>query len=127
MAPKKARGKRNIKKRAASVAYLDKAPTSDVQSQDDTAESPGTAETDIDNTDKPGDADECTESESVKRKQRKVRDRLNLSQEQEEDLANWLQDNPMLYNKGSRDYKDTEKKKKLWEDKAKELDMTGKY
>ena len=51
MAPKKARGaKRNSKKRAASVACtLDEAPliTSDVKSQDDTAESPGTAETDL--------------------------------------------------------------------------------
>jgi hypothetical protein len=34
---------------------------------------------------------------------------------------------PHAIHKGSRDYKDTEKKKKLWEDKAKELDMTGKY
>ena len=63
MAPKKARGaKRNGKKRAASVACaLDEAPliTSDVPSQDDTAKSPGTAETDLDNSEKPGDADEC--------------------------------------------------------------------
>ena len=92
MAPKKARGaKRNSKKRAASVACaLDEALliTSDVQSQDDTAKSPGTAETDLDNSEKPEDADEC--SESVKRKQRKVRDRLNLSQEQEEHLAKEL-------------------------------------
>ena len=58
-----------------------------MQSQNDTAKSPGTAETDLDNSEKPGDADEC--SESVNRKQRKVRDRINLSQEQE-DLAKEL-------------------------------------
>ena len=71
MAPKKARcAKRNSKKRTASVACaLDEAPliTSDVQSQDDTAKSLGTAETDLDNSEKPGDTDLC--SVSVKRKQ----------------------------------------------------------
>ena len=47
--------------------------------------------------------------------------RLTLSDEQEENLAAWLEEHPELYDKGSKEYKDIDLKNKLWEEKAAEL------
>ena len=45
----------------------------------------------------------------------------------EAELAEWYKENPIFYDRKRRNYKDTEKKRKLLEDKAKEIDTTCKY
>ena len=59
---------------------------------------------------------------------------LVLSMEVQEDLVDWLRDNPILYDRTRVDFKMKEKKNQLWEQKAKamkekdpELDITGGY
>uniref|UniRef100_UPI003590010E uncharacterized protein isoform X1 n=1 Tax=Myxine glutinosa TaxID=7769 RepID=UPI003590010E len=57
----------------------------------------------------------------VLRKRRKKTARLNLSDEQEAVLVEWLQSHPELFDKGNKKYMDTVLKNKLWEEKAAEL------
>ena len=45
----------------------------------------------------------------------------------EAQLAEWYQENPKFYDRKRRDYKDSEKKRKLLKDKAKDIDTTCKY
>ena len=45
----------------------------------------------------------------------------------EAQLAEWYQLHPIFYDRKRRDYKDSEKKCKLLEDKAKDIDTTCKY
>ena len=45
----------------------------------------------------------------------------------EAQLAEWYQEQPIFYDRKRRDYKDSEKKKKLLEDKEKEINTTCKY
>ena len=49
--------------------------------------------------------------------------KLVLSDEQEMELADWLKENPMLYTKSMKEYKDTARKIDLWNSKAAELDL----
>ncbi len=46
---------------------------------------------------------------------------LFLTDEQQADMIDWLKDNAIIYNKRLWEYRNTEKKNKLWCDKAKEL------
>ncbi len=39
----------------------------------------------------------------------------------------WLADRPLMYNKKIKEYKETDKKEKLWEELGKELGFTGKH
>ena len=48
---------------------------------------------------------------------------LVLSDEQEMELGDWLKENPMLYTKTMKVYKDMAKKIHLWNSKAAELDV----
>lgn len=58
--------------------------------------------------------------------QKKVRKKgLNLTDEQEEDLVEWVKAHPILYDKSLRANKDVAKKRALWEEKAAELDVNG--
>ncbi len=41
--------------------------------------------------------------------------------EEEDDMAKWLKSNPCLYNKKLEDYRKTDVKQRLWEDKAAEF------
>ena len=54
---------------------------------------------------------------------KKKKKSLVLSDEQEMELADWLKENPMLYTKSMKEYKDTAKKIDLWNSKAAELDL----
>ena len=56
-----------------------------------------------------------------KRKQEKP---IILSEDHEADMADWLKGHPEFYTKGSREFKDSQKKKRLWELKATELGYT---
>ena len=62
-----------------------------------------------------------TQEPSKKRRARPV----NLSEAQEDSLVEWIRENPLLYSKGLKEYKDTGKKTKLWIDKAREMDIEG--
>ena len=42
------------------------------------------------------------------------------SDDEEDELLDWVQNNPCLWNRGLNSFKDTKKKDKLWHDKAKE-------
>ncbi len=46
---------------------------------------------------------------------------LFLTEEQQADMIDWLKENTIIYNKRLREYRNTEKKNKLWDDKDKEL------
>lgn len=54
---------------------------------------------------------------------KKKKKSLVLSDEQEVELADWLKENPMLYTKSMKEYKNTAKKIDLWNSKAAELDL----
>lgn len=55
------------------------------------------------------------------------RKKIQLTEEQEEDLAYWLRDNPCIYDKSQAAYKDTAAKNSLFEEKARSMEppMTG--
>ena len=65
----------------------------------------------------------------TKRKRQKKTEAYPFSVEQENDIGEWYRDNEILYNKRHQDFKNTEKKNKLFEDKAASLDppCTRKY
>ena len=64
--------------------------------------------------------------EENNKKPRNSRAPLFLTEEQEEDLADWVKSHECLYMKGKREYKDTALKKNLWEKKAEELGVSTK-
>jgi len=56
----------------------------------------------------------------------KKRDELcQLTTAHEVELVSWFQENRCLYDKSLREYRETEKKNKIYEDKAHELGLTG--
>lgn len=59
------------------------------------------------------------------RKKFKRDEPCQLTTEQEVELVSWFQENRCLYDKSLREYRETEKKKKIYEDKAHELGLTG--
>ena len=63
------------------------------------------------------------DEEEAGKKKSKKKDALYLTDEQQDDIIQWLQDNPIVYNRRLREYRNTEKKHKLWEDKAREMDV----
>ena len=50
---------------------------------------------------------------------------INIDQETEERLVEWFKANTLFYNKCDKDFKDTAKKARLMETKAKEFGLTG--
>ena len=66
-------------------------------------------------------ADTPPEMDTSKRKKRKPKEHSNLSNAQEEDMFEWLQENPVLYSRGMTGYKDVQARNKLWADKAAEM------
>ena len=50
--------------------------------------------------------------------------RVNLELHQEEELCQWVRENPAIYNKGDRGYKDTDKRKNMWRMKAAEMEVS---
>ena len=49
---------------------------------------------------------------------------MYLTDDQQQLLADWLKDHPEIYTKGSRDLNNTERKKRRWEDMAKDLGVS---
>ncbi|CAL8370622.1 unnamed protein product [Boreogadus saida] len=58
---------------------------------------------------------------TIKRRREKP---VYLTDDQQQLLADWLKDHPEIYTKGCRDFKNTERKKRRWEDMAKDLGVT---
>ncbi len=50
-----------------------------------------------------------------------------LSDEDEARVVEWLADHPLMFNKTIKEYKETDKKKKLWEELGEELGFTGRH
>jgi hypothetical protein len=48
----------------------------------------------------------------------------NLTESQEDDLVTYIQEHPILWDRGGENYKDREKKIQTWEVKAKEYGLT---
>ncbi len=42
-------------------------------------------------------------------------------------VVEWLADHPLMYNKKIKEYKETEKKEKLWDELGVELGFTGRH
>lgn len=63
------------------------------------------------------------ESQPAPKSKRTKRKALVLTEEQEVDLAEWIRIHPEIYSKGLKSYKDSGRKKKLWDDKAEELNI----
>ncbi len=57
-------------------------------------------------------------AEPAGKKEKKTR---QLTVEKDDDIAEWLKMNPCLYNKKLETYRNTDMKKRLWEDKAAEF------
>ncbi len=57
-------------------------------------------------------------AEPPAKKEKKPR---QLTGEEDDDMAEWLKMNPCLYNKKLETYRNTDMKKKLWEDKVAEF------
>ena len=64
---------------------------------------------------------ETSLSTQNKQKKRQRVAPLLLTEDQEEGLSDWLKSNDFIYMKGKREYKDSARKKTLWEGKASEL------
>ncbi len=63
--------------------------------------------------------------EPPSKKSKKVR---QLTAEEEDNMAEWLKDNPSIYNKKLDSYCQTDMKKRLWIEKAQEFpNVDGKY
>ncbi|CAL8292646.1 unnamed protein product [Arctogadus glacialis] len=58
---------------------------------------------------------------TIKRRREKP---VYLTDDQQQLLADWLKDHPEIYTKGSRDFKNTERKKRRWDDMAKDLGVS---
>ncbi len=50
-----------------------------------------------------------------------------LTDEDEACVVEWLVDHPLMYNKKIKEYKETDKKEKLWEELGEELGFTGRH
>ena len=57
-------------------------------------------------------------------KQKKSKLVLDLSPEEEQDMVEWFESNPILYNRKLSSWKETVKKEKLWSDKSVEMGKT---
>ncbi len=50
-----------------------------------------------------------------------------LSDDEETRVVEWLADHPLMYNKKIKEYKETDKKEKLWDELGEELWYTGRH
>ena len=59
------------------------------------------------------------------KKSRRKKTAINFTEEQEDIIIEWLKDHDIIYSKGSRMYKDTDKKNKLWNELASSMNVCG--
>lgn len=118
----KARGKKNPK----NPTFRPPRPTSRTPTPPPTQPAPEDDDTDRESVDVEEEAQQSDAQDeevpcSQPSKRRKAS--LILSDDQEEDVIEWLKEHPVLYTKTMRDYKDRAKKMQLWEEKAKEMGL----
>ena len=70
----------------------------------------------------PGSEDDLTSDQQPKSKRAK-KPNVQITPAQEQEVADWVGDNTILYDKSRRDYKNTTLRDKLWADKAAEMDV----
>jgi hypothetical protein len=59
--------------------------------------------------------------------ERKPRMNFTLPPEQEDAVFEWLEENELLWRRGHRLFKDTNRKKALWEEKGRDLDVSSEH
>ena len=52
---------------------------------------------------------------------------VRLTDSQEDDMAQWLLNHPEMYNKGKKEYRDTDRKDAAWEAQARVMGMDGEF
>lgn len=67
------------------------------------------------------DMDQADADKSKKKTKRAKRDPLRLSEAESADMAEWLRQNPILYDRNREDFHLKPKREKLWQRKAEEL------
>ena len=67
--------------------------------------------------------DDTTQPSTSGATKKKRKSPVILTEEQEIDMGEWLRQNPMLYIKAMKEYKNTLKKSRLWDEKAAELHL----
>ena len=97
-----------------------------VQETEDADTGDSSEHIDIDSQSECAESMESTKNMTLERKKQARKHALNLTDEQESTLIDWLIGNDMLYNKGSKEYKDTQKKTRMWNDMATEMNVPGK-
>lgn len=71
-----------------------------------------------------GEGDVPASQGSQKRKPKHVQ---IFTEDQEKDIAEWVEEHEIIYNKARRDNKDKSAKEKLWNEKAVAMEVDGKY
>lgn len=79
------------------------------------------AETEKEVPDVPEDEDDGTAPSTTKSSKSKKVQKLILTPEEEDDLAEWVKEHPDIYDKSSKGYKETDKRKRVWRLKAEEM------
>ncbi len=69
----------------------------------------------------PDEVPSSMHSQEASQKANRKKEPLFWTDEHQTDVIDWLKENTIIYNKLLREYRNTEKKNKLWADKAKEL------
>ena len=62
-------------------------------------------------------------TEPMNKKKQKRSNPVMLTDEQQVDMGEWLRLNPYLYTKSMKDYKNSQKKLRLWEEKTAEMGL----
>ena len=128
MAPK--RGKKARQAAAAAAAEKEREERErEEEERSERAESPASDEDLIEASQVTATQEQSSQQEGASgsqppvEKRKKKKKPLTLNSEQEEDFINWLKEHPELYDKGKKEYRDVEKKNKLWEDKAAAMEV----
>ena len=80
-----------------------------------------TQATQPEDTDDLDDATQESQSQGRFKKKRLVR----MTDAQEDEMAQWLQNHPEMYNKAKKEYRDTDRKEAAWATQARSMDMEG--
>ncbi|CAH1274740.1 Hypp5408 [Branchiostoma lanceolatum] len=67
------------------------------------------------------------ESNQVQKKRRKDKTTVSLTEEEEQDLIEWVRDHPKLYKKRLKGYKNVQREEATWQEKASEIGKTSEH
>jgi hypothetical protein len=120
------RGKAPAKKTRAKAPHIPIPPESESEPEQDASSDehddvPPVRQAAAAQVDKEDDAEPGSQTQRTKRKKTKP---CILTEPQEAMMIEWLKANPFMYDKGSKGFKDTQKKDALWLEKANEWKVT---